>query len=229
MQTSQIGGAASTGQSALSEQMERNSMDKQAFLQLLVTQLRHQDPMDPLKQEEYAAQLAQFSSVEQLTNLNERFDQMYQSNIQLNRSISNTMATQLVGRQVRAMGNSIRYSDQDPIELSYNLRETARNVTISIKDSSGNTVRTEELGYRHAGESSFIWDGQYDNGQMAVEGAAYTYEIEATGTDGEPVEAYSFVQGEITGVEYGSGGRIYFLMGDHRISAGDVQRIYDGG
>lgn len=229
MDISQIGNGNSAGQAAMAKQLQKNSMDKQAFLELLVTQLRHQDPMDPLKQEEYAAQLAQFSQVEQLTNLNEKLEQMYGSNMQLNRSISNMMATTLVGKKARAQGNSIRYSAADPMELSYQLTQPASDATITIRDGNGQAVRTEALGYQDAGEGEFHWDGLYDNGARAVDGATYTYEVTATDANGEAVDVYSFIQGTISGVEYGSDGQMYFLMGNHRVSAGDVQRIYDGG
>ena len=229
MTITQIGSTGGTAQQGQTSQgTQSNTMDKQAFLELLVTQMRHQDPMNPLKQEEYAANLAQFSSVEQLSNLNERFDQMYQSNMQLNQSISNILSTTLVGRNVRAQGNSLTYSGDGGNTVHFNLGSAAHEVKIVVRDSEGQIVDTEELGYRQEGDQTWEWDGKLSSGKDAIRGEQYVVSIEATKANGDPVSAHTYLQGRITGVEFGSG-QLYFLIGDTRISAGDVERIYEDG
>ena len=231
MPISQIGStngntaAASTGQTG---SLTQNALDKQAFLELLVTQLRHQDPMDPLKQEEYAAQLAQFSSVEQLTNLNNKFDQMYQSNIQLSRSISNTMAATIVGKEIQAVGDSISYHAGEDTTIRFNLANAARNVTLTIRDADDRVVKTIDLGSMHDGEQVYKWDGRFNLLGHADDGETFSYSIDATDREGNTVDATTFTQGRIDAVEYGNGGQLYFLLGDLRIAAGNVHRIYDG-
>lgn len=225
---SQAGSAASQSQNS-GDNASNGVMDKEAFLELLVTQMRHQDPMNPLKQEEYAAQLAQFSSVEQLSNLNDRFDQMYQSNVQLNHSISNVLSTTLVGRNVRAMGNSLTYSEDGGNVVHYNLGAAADKVNIVIKNSDGQIVRTEELGYRQSGDQTWAWDGKLGSGAEASRGEQYVVSIEASKANGDAVSADTYLEGRISGVEFGNGGNLYFLIGDTRISAGDVQRIFEDG
>jgi len=221
-------GVTTSNQTTSTNSSDNATLDKQAFLQLLVTQLRHQDPMDPLKQEEYAAQLAQFSSVEQLSNLNDRFDQMYQSNVQLNRSITNTLASTIVGKKVRAIGNSLVYSKGEDNELYYDLGGTAQDVQLTIKDSAGNIVRTEDLGGESAGEHSWSWNGRLNNGQKATDGGNYTFEISAKDSGGQAVDAYGYILGKVTGIEFSNSGSLYFLLGEQRVSAGNVHRIYEG-
>lgn len=231
MTISQIGstnGNTAANSAGQTGSLTQNAMDKQAFLELLVTQMRHQDPMDPMKQEEYAAQLAQFSSVEQLTNLNNKFDQMYQSNIQLSRSISNTMAATIVGKEIQAVGNAISYNEGEDTPIRFNLSNTARNVTLTIRDADDQVVKTVDLGSMHAGEQTYEWDGRYNLLGHADDGETFTYSIDATDREGNAVDVTTFTQGRIDAVEYGSGGQLYFLLGDLSIAAGNVHRIYDG-
>lgn len=222
-------GSGSASQAQSTQSGNSDTLDKKAFLELLVTQMRHQDPMNPLKQEEYAAQLAQFSSVEQLSNLNDRFDQMYQSNVHLNQSISNILSTSLVGKNVRAMGNSLTYSDKGGNVVNFNLGSSANDVEIVIKDSDGKIVRTEDLGYCQAGDQSWEWDGKLASGKKAARGEQYVVSVEASKANGDKVDTNTYLQGRISGVEFAQGGQLYFLIGDTRVSAGDVQRIYEDG
>ncbi|MCF7802844.1 MAG: flagellar hook assembly protein FlgD [Candidatus Marinimicrobia bacterium] len=232
MQIPLVGGTGNTsqsGQSGQSESVPGGEMDKQAFLQLLVTQMRHQDPMDPMKGQEYAAQLAQFSSVEQLTNLNDRFDQMQQSNVQLSRSISNTLAATIVGKRIQAVGNAVAYNEGEDTSIRFNLENAAKEVKLTIRDSNDQVVKTENLGSMLAGEQEYQWNGRYNLLGRADDGETFTYTIEATDREGNKVSTNTFTQGKISAVEYGNGGQLYFLLGNMRVSAGNVHRIYDGG
>ncbi len=220
-------GAATSQAQGTSSKDPNDLMDKQTFLKLLVTQMEHQDPMDPMKQDEYAAQLAQFSSVEQLSNLNDRFDQMYQSNVKLNQSITNVLSTSLVGKNVRAQGNTLTYSDNGGNVVHYNLGSSANDVQIVIKDSDGKIVRTEDVGYQQSGDQTWEWDGKLDSGKEANRGEQYVVSIEASNANGDSVNASTYIDGKITGVEFASGGQLYFLIGDTHVAAGDVQRIYE--
>ncbi|MGA9120044.1 MAG: flagellar hook capping FlgD N-terminal domain-containing protein, partial [Bacteroidota bacterium] len=83
-----------------------NQLGKDDFLKLLVTQLQNQDPLNPLQGTEFVAQLAQFSSLEQLTNINSSLEQNIQSNQLMTQSIGNSLAATLVGKDVRASSNA---------------------------------------------------------------------------------------------------------------------------
>ncbi len=228
MNVAQIGNtAASQAQAgASSPSSDSSQMGKEDFLNLLVTQLRHQNPLEPLKQEEYASQLAQFSSLEQLSNLNDRFDQMYQSNLQLNQSITNALSATLIGKRVKGVGNELVYDTDGTNQIHYRLGSAAETVTIRIKDSGGNVVLEKPIGPRQAGDHSWSWDGTLDNNSTAADGGYYQYEITAKTEDGKSFSALPFIDGKITGVEFTGQGNMAFLVGGLRISTGDVEKIY---
>lgn len=229
MNISQIGNTAAASQVNSAVGSKSAGMQKTEFLELLVEQLKHQDPMDPMKQEEYAAQLAQFSSLEQLTNLNSKFDQMYQSNMSMNQSITNALSTNLIGKNVRAIGNQLTYSENGANSVSFSLMDDAQNVQVKIKNAEGNVLRVESIGAMTAGQQSWAWDGKFDGKGTASEGANYIYEVSATKSDDQAVDVRTFVDGEITGVEFGGQGVMNFLVGDVRVSTSEVERIYTTG
>lgn len=229
MNISQIGNTAAAGQVNSANGANSADMQKTEFLELLVEQLKHQDPMDPMKQEEYAAQLAQFSSLEQLTNLNTKFDQMYQSNMSMNQSITNALSTNLIGKNVRAIGNQLTYSETGNNAVSFRLMDDAQNVKVKIKNAEGNVLRVESIGAMTAGQQTWAWDGKFDGKGSASDGANYIYEVSATKGDDQSVDVRTFVDGEITGVEFGGQGVMNFLVGDVRVSTSEVERIYTTG
>ena len=111
-------------------------MDKDAFLNLLVTQLQNQDPLNPTDSVEFTAQLAQFSSLEQLSNVNDNLEQLqnYQA------SINNSQAVSLIGKDITAKGNALQLKDGGPAGCNFSLDGSAAIVTISLYDSTGEFV-----------------------------------------------------------------------------------------
>ncbi len=118
------------------------ALGKDDFLKILVTQLRNQDPTDPMQADEFAVQLAQFSSVEQLNNISATLENNIELDLMLNQMINNTMATTFIGKQARAAGNTFQVSQGQDSELHYSLAEPAKRVRIHIRDASGELVRT---------------------------------------------------------------------------------------
>ncbi|MFQ5752983.1 MAG: flagellar hook assembly protein FlgD, partial [bacterium] len=120
-------------------------LGKDDFLKILVTQLTHQDPINPIKGEEFAAQLAQFSSVEQLHNINSNLENVLDMDLLLNQAINNTLATTLIGKEVKSIGNRVSLHEGESVNLHYRLSSPASKVVIEIKDSAGTLVRSVEL------------------------------------------------------------------------------------
>lgn len=228
MQISQIGNAAipATPQKSSGNTLGNDALGKTDFLNLLVTQLRHQNPLEPLKQEEYAAQLAQFSSLEQLSNLNDGFDKMYSSNLQLNQSITNALSANLIGKNLRGMGNRLTYNAYRDNEIRYQLGSDAQQVELRIQDSQGNVLRKVSLGEQGAGDHAWSWNGRLDDSQLATDGDTYTFEVIAKDGDDNAVAVNPIIQGKITGVEFGANGSMSFLVGGTKVATGNVQSIY---
>ena len=151
------------------------SLGKDAFLQLLVTQLKNQDPLSPTDNTQFVSQMAQFSSLESMQNLNTTVDSLattYQSSQAL-------QASSLVGRSVVVATDSAVLDPTKGITGSVDVTAASSATSVNVYDSAGNVIDTINLGAQAAGSSSFTWDGLDSSG---VAQAAGTYSFKATST-----------------------------------------------
>ena len=178
----------------------RSSLDRDAFLELLVTQLENQDPLNAMDDKKFIAQLAQFSSLEQMTNVSEGIDKMIKqdSKQQMLSSVN------YIGHQVRAEGDTLSKEGQNISTLYYSIEDTAANVHANIFDQNGNIVRTLQLGGKQAGEYEMHWDGKNYQGEKLPDGV-YTVSMAAEGVNGEPVLINKDVNGKVAGVSTENG------------------------
>lgn len=202
---------------------DQSVLGKEDFLRLLVTQLRNQDPIDPVKGEEFAAQLAQFSSVEQLQNINANLENNLEMDLLLNQALNNTLATTLIGNKVKAVGNSVTKTASEDSEMHYRLTSPAQKVTINITDANGMVVRTVELNGQMSGDHSFKWDGKDNSGNELSEGV-YQFSVAAEDGNGNNVDALTFISGVINSIRYNNGNAM-LLLGDVEINMSDVFEI----
>jgi len=191
--------APGTG-SALGGSDNNGNVDKEAFLKLLVAQLRHQDPLSPMEGTEFVAQLAQFSVVEQAVQQAKQLDII---SLQLT-GIASNEAVGLIGKQVTMRGDTISFDGESTTGFSVNLDDPATEVTVTIRDEYGNAVRTMEMGAQDAGPMSVNWDGTDDNGDLVGAGS-YTVEVSARGESGDPVNVSQDVTGVVVGVSFEKG------------------------
>lgn len=151
-----------------------DKLGKDQFLQLMVAQLKHQDPLDPSKNEEFLAQLAQFSSLEGITNLNNSVSAMAASM----RSTVTSEASSLVGHSVLVpTGQTLMQTAGDGLMGNVNVLEATNDVIVQITDKSGATVAQLSLGAQEgAGTARFAWDGTNSAG---VAQPAGVYKVKA--------------------------------------------------
>jgi flagellar basal-body rod modification protein FlgD len=152
-----------------------SALGKDAFLQLLVTQLKNQDPLSPTDNTQFVSQMAQFSSLESMQNLNTTVDSLattYQSSQAL-------QASSLVGRSVVVATDSAVLDPTKGITGSVDVSAASSATSVNVYDSAGNVIDTIDLGAQAAGSSSFTWDGLDSSG---VAQAAGTYSFKATST-----------------------------------------------
>lgn len=174
-------------------------LGQETFLRLLTEQMQHQDPLDPMKNEDFVAQLAQFSSLEQLMGLQGVMEGVYVGIMSMN----NASMASLVGTDVVASGDQVRIEDGGGADLHFDSATDLEGGTVTIQDEDGVVVRTIELEAQESGEFSIAWDGLDDDGQPVDDGL-YTFSIEATDSDGE-AEVETRVVGTVTEMDYSTG------------------------
>ncbi len=179
-------------------------MGKDQFLELLVAQLQNQDPLNPLDPTEFTAQLAQFSSLEQLFSANESLSQMARAAGD-NQELGRLSAVGLIGRRVEVTGADFHYRDS-PVEFGYTLDTPAAAVRARILDSGDQVVAILPQERTGAGRHYFSWDGAGLDGRSLPPG---DYRLEVERLDGESATAVpTRIRGLVGGVELDSRGSI---------------------
>ena len=200
-------------------------MGRDDFLQLLVTQLKYQDPLSPMEGTEFASQLAQFSSLEQLSNLNEAVQLSIDGNYYLSQSINNTLTATLIGKNVKLAGGVIVKNGQDNVKLGYNLPASASSVTVNVKDENGTIVKTFSSAPSKTGDNKLLWDFTDNNGSKLPDGT-YTFEVIAKNSSGDEMTATLFKWGKIDGVRFSENGTTLVVDGNEYLLS-DILEILD--
>lgn len=179
------------------------AMGKDAFLKLLVTQLENQDPLNPTDNTEFVAQLAQFSSLEGIQNLNTSLGDMKGS---MN-ALQEFGSTSLIGKNAKAESSSFVYGGT-PRKLGFSLGSDASSANLIIREPSGKPVKEIDLGPVKAGYNEAEWNGANTGGALANQGL-YSFSVEAKGADNKAVDSKTFIKGPVTGVSLGGSKAIY--------------------
>ncbi len=195
-----------------------STLGKEDFLKLLIIQLQYQDPLSPMKNTEFMAQLAQFSSLEQLQNVNSNL----QANFLLTQSLNNSLATNLIGKRVVALGNEIYLTGDEGEEITFDLAEDA-GVTVEIYDTEGNLVKTLKGGALSSGRNQIHWDGK-DNDGNSLPAGNYSFEVKATDSEGNSVDVTTYSTGLVTGVKFEDGNAV-LMLGDQEINLSEIIEI----
>lgn len=200
------------------EEESSDLLDRDVFLELLVTQLQYQDPLDPMDNQEFTGQLAQLTQVEQLRAANTNLEslQLYEM------SINNAQSVGMIGRMVKAGGDAFNY-EGETTKLSYNLADDAKAVTISIFDSSGDQVKTIVQENCDKGVNKFSWNG-LDKNNSPVEDGEYTFTVSATDALGDAVGAVTLITGKVDGVMFEGGVPILTIDGQ-KVNIGDIYEV----
>jgi flagellar basal-body rod modification protein FlgD len=141
------------------------------FLTLLVTQMKNQDPLNPMDNAQVTSQMAQISTVTGLDKLNNTLQGLSDGFA----STQMLQAASMIGRDVLVPGKQITLA-QGAARFGVELTQPADNVTVTIRDAAGNAVRTQELGAQPSGTGAFEWDGMNDQGQPMAD-ARYSVEV----------------------------------------------------
>jgi flagellar basal-body rod modification protein FlgD len=196
-----------------------SAMGKDEFLKLMMAQLSQQDPTAPSDSNAFVAQLAQFSSLEQMQNVNSSL----QSLLVGQASQNNTGAINLVGKDVLYKTDQITLGAGENPTASAKLGAEAADVTATITDSNGKIVRTIKLGAQPAGDVDVKWDGREESGNTAPPGK-YTVSITAKDSKGNLVDVEQRATGRVTGVSFEKG-YPEAILGDQRLKMSDIVEI----
>ncbi|MGE5363011.1 MAG: flagellar hook assembly protein FlgD [Bacteroidota bacterium] len=222
-------GVTSTSQTTNSQPANakgKASLGKNDFLNLMMAQLKYQNPLDPMDGTEYAAQLAQFSSLEQMTNMNDTLEQSIDTNYLLAQSVNNTMSATLIGKEVKISGKTIKYSGEDSISIGYKLPADAKSMTITIKDSNGAIVKTIESSELSQGDHKLSWDFTDNNGKKVKQGT-YSYTIASKSTSGKDLTITASLYGKVSAVKFTDEGT-KLVIGSSEYLLSDISEITGG-
>lgn len=198
-------------------------MGKEEFLTLLVAQLQNQDPLNPDDPTEFTAQLAQFSSLEQLVNLNDSMTELADAQIKSDRFTS----IDLIGKEVVYQESVFEFSG-NPVDIGYQLDGTASSVTITIQNEDNTTLATLTPTDLEAGNHFLEWDG-LDSGGNNVPDGKYHIVLQANAGGNETSVAISpLIRSKVTGIDFDSttgGALLYTQAGE--ISLANILAAYE--
>jgi flagellar basal-body rod modification protein FlgD len=178
------------------------TLGKDEFLKLLVAQLKNQDPMNPQNGQEMAAQLAQFSSLEQLTQIGQTLAGQGSYLDGVIASVQASGAQAMLGKTVLAATDQVVVRDGQDSAASVAVGGAGGAAKLRVYDSSGREVAARELGHLAPGQH----DLDMDRLVPGLEAGQYTFTVEVAGADGAAVAAQTYTTGQVEGVRYTSDG-----------------------
>jgi len=207
------------GDSNKTKRKNHNTLDKDDFLKLMLTQMKNQDPMSPLQSHEMAAQLAQFTSLEQLFNVNKNLEGLARAQDPMQKY----EALNFLGKTIKADTRQIvRQPGDQGSELRFNLMADAQKVKLTIQDEAGQIIKTVDYGNLKAGPNKLVWSGT-DNEDRDVKPGKFAFNIDALNGD-KKIGVVTETKGTITGVNYTPEGPM-LMVGEQRVRLQDVQKI----
>jgi flagellar basal-body rod modification protein FlgD len=221
-QTSSTGSTTAASSNASTQDAAAGGiMGKDAFLKMLIAQLKNQDPMNPMQGDQMASQLAQFSSLEQLQQINTNLTAQQAASGTLLGAVQSTSAIGAIGHVVTAIGDQLEVGGPDAATtVEATVATRAAKTTLHIYDGNGTEVATAALGESKSGMQTFNL-GKLTDGLAP---GTYTYKIDAVDGDGKAVTVQTYTTARIDGVTTGTSGLV-LTSGGITIPYGSVVRI----
>jgi len=217
MTTSAINATTATATSTTPT--KKNGVLNQAdFLNIFVTQLKYQDPLQPLDNSQMASQMAQFSMVQSLNTMSESMKNMESSQA----AVNNLQAAALVGKKVEVKGNALNLSQGTASEGSYQLDKPGK-VTVKILDEKGSLVRVIETQVTDTQKHQFLWDGKNDQGTALPDGK-YSFQVSAVDAQGAAIGVNTTMVGKVDGVSLDQG-KAYLQIGSNKVLLSEIIAI----
>ena len=195
-------------------QASNTTMGQDDFLKLLTYQLKSQDPLQPYDNQQFASQLAQFSQLEQLTNISSLLEDQSNTFSAMSTTISNSALPGLIGKSAKVSTNQLSFDGTDAVPFGFTLPYAAQSATVAVTDSNGNTVRTMSLSGTDvsSGDHKLSWDGKDSNGNTVPSGT-YSFTVNAIDSQGAASTPAGFSLGTIQGVKFNTDGTKLVING----------------
>ena len=178
---------------------KKNALTQDDFLKLFTTQLKYQNPLEPMDNFQMATQLAQFNSVDALVRMNETMTQLAANQ----NSMNNLQMAGLIGKKVKTQGNSLAIQQGAVGEGMYQLAKPGK-VAVQILNAQGGLVRLIDAGAKDATLQKVEWDGKNQAGATLPDGV-YTFKVLAVDAQGQSVSVATHQIGTVNGVSLDNG------------------------
>jgi flagellar basal-body rod modification protein FlgD len=195
-------------------------MGRDEFLQLLVAQLRHQDPLNPMSGDEMAAQLAHFSSLEQLTNIHEVLKGQSVFHEGIIDRLNDATAMNILGKTVLAVGDQLHVTGEESDHVKFEVEGTGGMATLRIFNEHGTQVGSRELGFVGGGRHTF----ELGDAAEKLDPGRYTFAVDVVNAAGEAVATQPFISARIDSIRYSAQGSV-LTSGPLRIPFGTILQI----
>ncbi len=199
--------------------LTQQTVTQDDFLKLLIAQLQNQDPLNPMDNQQFAAQLATFNSLGQLISINEKLGGMQNAQA----AAEQFNAASLIGKEIASGGNTVSLASGGTAKIGYQLGANASRVVIGIHGAGGKLVRQIEAGAQSAGEKSAVWDGRDSSGRQLAAGL-YNFDVSAFDANGKAVAASARMKGVVTGVKF-DGSEPVLQIGDVDVPLSSVTGV----
>lgn len=186
----------------------KKQLDKDDFMRIMITEMRHQDPTKPMDSDRMATQMAQITSVEQLKNVSNAIEKLSDKN-----SASDRLAMSgMIGRTVTVDKSRFVHQKGTLSPVNFELPEDAAKLKIVVMNEKGEDVASRDLEPMKAGTNSYNWDGVSESNTQSPSGS-YMVRVEAENSKGAKIKVDSIARDRIVGVSF-EGGETNFLIGD---------------
>jgi flagellar basal-body rod modification protein FlgD len=195
-----------------------SELGKDAFLKLLLAQMKNQDPTNPMQSHEMSAQLAQFTSLEKLTNIDDSIGKLTQKE----NPAENYHLLNLMGKSIQGDSSKVlRMNKNETHNITFNLPREGQEADLLIRNANGDIVREQKINNLKMGENSFAWNGIDDQGETAPEGE-YSVQIEVKDSFGKKIAPETSFGGIVTGVNFTAQGPV-LMIGNKSVKLKDVK------
>jgi len=199
-----LGGIYQSTLEGLRSQGIRKELDKNAFLLLMLTELQHQDPLEPLENKDLIAQLSQLTALEQIMNMSKAVQEF----VEAQQMVNPAQLASLIGKYVVMRSNEISVQNGEAESIVFNLDESA-HVVIRIYDENDNLIREEDLGIVEEGMHAWVWDARNNDGVPVPDG---TYKYKVVRVDGTNEEEIGGLEGGIVEAVQIKDGKAYVFV-----------------